>query len=223
MAERRLPEDHVYPNNSDTAKLKDTTPKPGTVSKVTTGEVRQRKKSLGKRLAQIFGAREGQGVMEYILQDIIIPATQNMIVDSIINGAEMAILGEVRSRRYSDSRVAGARRRYDRVSWRDDDRSRMDRRDRRDERRDDQRARSSLYDYEDILFDRSEDVESVINGMVDILDTYGAVTIGELYDLAGVKAPDYTVDNYGWTNLSSATYRHTRDGYVLDLPRVRLL
>lgn len=222
MAERRLPEDTIYPNNSDTARDRESTPKKPKIEKVTSGAVRKRKKPIGKRLAEIFGARDGQGVLEYILRDIIVPATQNMIVDSIIDGAEMAILGEVRPRSRAGSR--GTRYRYDRVSYRDDDRDRMRRRDdRRDDARDDRRVRSSLYDYEDIGFDFQDDAEKVINGMLDILDTYGSVSVADVYDLSGVPAPDYTVENYGWTNLASATTRRTRDGYVLDLPRIRLL
>lgn len=218
MAIREMPED--YPNNSDAAKSRATKQQEKRPTKVAKGPVKKRKKPLTKRIAQAFGAAEGQGVLEYILHDIIIPATQNMIADSISNGVDMAIFGEVRNRQRGGRYRAESRTRYDRVSWRDDDRDRLSRRDYRDEITP---RRSALYDYEEIIFDRKEDVEAVISGLIEIVDTHGETTVGDLYDLAGVKAPDYTVDNYGWTNLAHASYRHIRDGYVLDLPRPRLL
>lgn len=224
MAERRLPSEEDYPNNSHAAKERlratDVTPKKEPIQKVTKGNVRQRKKPFGRRFAEAFGAKEGQGVLEYVIYDIIIPATKNMIVDSIIDGAEMAILGEVRGRRRRPGDRGSTRFAYDRVSYRDDDYRRNRRDDRYDQ--DDRRARSTMRDYEDIIFDTKTDADEVIGQMVELIDTYGQVTIADLYDLAGLT-PEYTVGNYGWTNLRDASPRRIRNGYILDLPRPILL
>ena len=225
MAERRLPAPEDYPNNSHAArerqKAEEERPKKAPPQKVTKGAVRQRKKPFGRRFAEAFGAPEGQGVIDYILYDIIIPATKNMIVDSIIDGAEMAILGEVRGRRRRPG-DRNTRYAYDRVSYRGDDYRRD--RDRRDDHydREDRRARSAMRDYEDIIFDTKSDADEVIGQMVELIEVYGQVTIGDLYDLAGLT-PEYTVGNYGWTNLRDASPRRIRDGYILDLPRPVLL
>lgn len=227
MAARPMPEPEQFPNNSNAERERQAAPKPKKVkpAKVTKGKVVQKKKTFGRRFAEAFGAQEGQSVLEYILYDIIIPATKNMIVDSIIDGAEMAILGDVRGRRRRSSYDARPRYSYDRVSYRDDRRDPRDRdRDRYGDRRDDRYDRGvrGLRDYEDICFDSKGDVEEVISGLIDLIDEYGQATVGDLYDLAGVT-PEYTVNNYGWTNLSSACPRHVRDGYILDLPRPILL
>lgn len=226
MAERRLIDETQYPNNSNAAKelakreaASSPSPDKAPVKKVTKGAVRQRKKPLGRRIAEVFGAREGQGVIEYILHDIIIPATQNMIVDSIIDGAEMAILGEVRGRRRRPG-DRSTRYAYDRVSYRDD--YRRDYRNERRDDRDDRRPRANMRDYEDIIFDSKADAEEVLSQMIELIDIYDQVTIADLYDLAGLT-PEYTVGNYGWRNLSTATPRRIRDGYILDLPRPVLL
>lgn len=217
MADRAMPE-LKFPNNSDRAKeAAARKPIKKEIAKVTKGKVRQRKKPLGRRFAEAFGAKEGQSVIEYILYDIVIPATKNMLLDSISDGVEMALFGEVRSGRRRRPSYGGSRSRceYDRVSYRDD-RDRRDPRDRRD------RLRANMRDYEDILFDSKADAEEVITGLVDMIDQYGQATVADLYDLSGVT-PEYTMDNYGWTNLSTATSRRDRDGYVLDLPRAVLL
>ncbi len=218
MANVNLPVREQYPNNSYTAKDKAEKEKkapPKKLERVTSGKVTKKKKPLGRRFAEAFGAKEGQGVFEYILYDIIIPATKNMLLDSISDGVEMALFGEVRSRRRRldmSSRNRG-RMEYDRISYRGETRDRRDNRD---------RLRANMRDYEDIVFDSKADAEKVITGLVDMIDSYGQATVADLYDLSGIT-PEYTMDNYGWTNLSSATSSRTRDGYVLNLPRAVLL
>lgn len=221
MAQRPMPEREGYPNNSDRSRTSYATERPKSPkkidpkpTKVTHGKVVQKKKSFGRKFAEAFGAREGQGVIDYILYDIVIPATKNMIVDSIINGAEMAILGEVRDRRRSNGYSSSTSRyRYDRVSYRDD----CDRRDRRDNY-EDRHIPRGLHDYEDILFDNQQDAEDVIQSMLNMLDTYGQVTVQDLYGLVGIT-PEYTVGNYGWRNLRDVHSRRIRDGWVIELPR----
>lgn len=228
MAEVPMPE--RYPNNSNYAKDRETErrvrsdreddrgskPERPKVKKVTKGKVVQRKAPLGKRLAEAFGAREGQGIFDYILCDIIIPATKNMIIDSISDGVAMAF-GEA-PRRRRRSRDRGTRYDYDRVSYRDDDR--------RDDRYSDRRrARESsrVRDYEDLLFTSKDDADDVISKLVDLIDQTGEASVLDLYEAAGVDAPDYAVGNYGWFKLGSAYPRRVRDGYVLDLPKPQVL
>jgi hypothetical protein len=55
--------------------------------------------------------------------------------------------------------------------------------------------------------------------MDDIINRYGVVSVGDLYDLAGISTTNYTVNKYGWTNIRSAHVVRTRDGYLLKLPR----
>lgn len=226
MAEHALPERTDYPNNSYSARereeeaRKERTPPKNEkrkVKKVVKGRVTQKKKSVGRRLAEAFGAREGQGIFDYILCDIIIPATKNMIIDSISDGVAMAFGEAPRRRRRSIDRRS--RYDYDRVSYRDDDR-RYD--DRDGDRR---RARESagVRDYENLSFATKDDADAVISSLVDMIDTYGQASVLDLYEAAGVSAPDYAVGNYGWFKLGSASPRRIRDGYVLDLPRPILL
>lgn len=224
MAEAKLPVAEDFPNMSDTAKRKketDNTKPKKKITKVVKGTVRKRKKTLGRRFAEAFGAEEGQGVLDYILCDIIIPATKNMLLDSISDGVEMALFGEVRGRRRrSDYRDSRSRIQYDWPSYRLDD-DRRDRRDRRDSR-EERRPRAAIRDFEDITFDYRSDAEEVISALVDTIEAYGQATVADLYDMVGIT-PDYTYGNYGWTNLAAASVIQLRNGFALDLPRPILL
>ena len=158
-------------------------------------------------------------VGSYILFDIIIPATKNMISDMINNGSDMILFGEPKSRRRDRDRVSP------RVSYteyygrdRDRDRGRLDDRERRDSRI----YGRSRFDSDDILLPSREEAEEVIQSMFEVYDQYNAVTVAEFLELVGLP-DEYTDQNYGWTNLRDIQTRRVRDGYIIDLPVPKVL
>ena len=58
-----------------------------------------------------------------------------------------------------------------------------------------------------------------LDAMNDIIDQYGIVSVADLYDLANLDHPPYTMNKYGWTNIAGAKAMRVRDGYALKLPR----
>ena len=63
------------------------------------------------------------------------------------------------------------------------------------------------------------EAEEVITKMDELIDTYGMVSVADLYDLVG-KTSEYTDNKYGWTNIRTAEVIRVRDGYMLKLPKV---
>lgn len=72
---------------------------------------------------------------------------------------------------------------------------------------------------EDILFKTRKDANDVLFAMQDALRRYGVVSVGDMYDLADISNENWTIHHYGWTDLSSASVIHTRDGFLLKLPK----
>ena len=83
------------------------------------------------------------------------------------------------------------------------------------------RARAT-HDFDDIILESKYEAEDVLDKMVDAIDRYEQCTVGDLYDLIG-ETPNFADQNYGWTNLASASVRRDRQGYVLVLPRTGVL
>ena len=54
--------------------------------------------------------------------------------------------------------------------------------------------------------------------MQDIIETYGFVTVADLYDMVDLTPP-YTANKYGWTNLRNADVVRIRDGWIVKLPK----
>lgn len=74
------------------------------------------------------------------------------------------------------------------------------------------------YSYEELVFDTRGEAERVLASMYDILNAYHAVSIADMYDLAGISC-GFTENKYGWTDLTgSKAVRVIGGGYTLKLP-----
>ena len=213
MAERKLEIDiHEFPSNSDKSKRKEEQIR---LEKVVTGNVRQKKKSLGKQLSETFLEDDARSVGDHLFWDILIPAAKNLVSDMVTNAIDMFFWGGDGGRR--DTRTYRDRgKSY--VSY-----SSCYERDRKRDRysvsaSDHRRNRGVRYDFSDIIFDNRRDAEEVLSIMIDHLDQYDEVTVADFYDLAGQDST-YTDRDWGWDNLGSSYVDRVRDGYIIKFPR----
>lgn len=169
------------------------------VEKVVTGNVKVKDKSNNP-----FVSEDARNVGHYVVFDILVPAAKKAIVDMVTEGISM-ILGEPKRSKNSTNASYVSYRSYSDRDHGSSYRSSYD--DRRDSRL-----------REDIILESRGEAEEVLSRMDDLLDTYGYVSVADLYDLIG-KSCAYTDGNYGWTTLRSADVIRVRDGYLLKLPR----
>ena len=173
------------------------------VEKVVHGRVRTKPKSGVSKITDIFISEDAANVKSYIVMDVLVPAVKKAISDIVRDGIDMILYGESKGRKSSSA--SGY------VSYRDYSRS-----DDRDRFRD-SRSRSS-YAHDDIVLDSRGEAEEVLTRMDELIDTYGNVSVADLYDLVG-KSSEYTDNKYGWTNIRNAEPIRVRDGYMLKLPK----
>lgn len=177
------------------------------VEQVTKGKVKTKKKSGTNKFADVFISEDISNVKDYIIYDVLLPAAKKTISEIVSNGIDMILYGETRSK----SKSRGSKVSYSKYyEDRDDDYRRSSRR------------RAVGYDYEDVILESRREAEEVLNRMEDLIDTYGVVSVADLYDLVGISG-NYTDNKYGWTNLRSAGVERTRDGYLIYLPKVKPL
>lgn len=173
------------------------------VEKVVRGKVKTKPKSGVSKITDIFISEDASNVKSYIMMDVLVPAVKKAISDIVRDGIDMILYGESRGRRSSTSSSY--------VSYRDYSRS-----DDRDRFRD-SRTRSG-YNHDDIILESRGEAEEVLTRMDELIDTYGVVSVADLYDLIG-KSCEYTDNKYGWTNIRNAEPIRVRDGYMLKLPK----
>lgn len=172
------------------------------VERVATGKTR--KKNEVRKLTDAFISEDVHSVKDYILQDVLIPAVKKAVVEMVESGIYMLIYGESKAKS-RDSRQ-NSRVSYTKYYQRDQDYERGT------------RTRVRGYDYDDIILDTRRDAEEVLDRMQDLVDTYGMVSVADLYDLVGISG-SYTDNKYGWVHLRGADVQRVRDGYLLKLPK----
>lgn len=173
------------------------------IEKVVKGTVRTKKRSGLTKITDQLVSEDVNNVKSYILTDVFIPAIKKLVYDIITDGFSMVLYGSTGAgKKKTIGSNVSYRQFYDR---RDDDRRTP--------------SSSSRFEYDDLIFDSRGEAEAVLNQMDVIIDTYGVVSVADLYDLADLSAP-YTSNKYGWTNVSTADVARLRDGgYVIKLPR----
>ena len=174
------------------------------IEKVVKGTVRTKKRSGLTKITEQLVSEDVNNVKSYILTDVFIPAVKKLVYDIITDGFSMILYGSTGAgKKKTIGSNVSYRQFYDR---RDDDRRTLS-------------TSSSRFEYDDLIFDSRGEAEAVLNQMDVIIDTYGFVSVADLYDLADLSAP-YTSNKYGWTNVSTADVARLRDGgYVIKLPR----
>ena len=221
MAERRMPTEEDFPSNANgVEKLKGEVVRTPIEMK---GKVRH-KHSIMKSVRDEFVNEDAPSIGEYILLDIFFPALRDMISDMGHSTIDI-MMGNSRGR-YSRGYDYDRRRRSDSyVSYNrmyEDRRPIRSRRDRDDDDRYYTRRRGR--DLDDLIFEVRRDAESCLTSLLDILEEYGQVSVSDLYDILDETVyGDFTKTDWGWEDLSTARIRKVRDGYLLDLPRVRPL
>lgn len=172
------------------------------VGKVISGSAKSKKKGEVQKFADIFISEDVGNVKSYIFLEVIVPAIKKAISDVVVNGIDMILYGESgRSRRNSTTTKVSYGKYYN-----------GDREPRRTQPR-------TGFDYDDIIFENRGDAESVLDAMNEIISQYGVVSVGDLYDLADVSTDNFTVNKYGWTDISGCKAVRVREGYVLRLPK----
>ena len=72
----------------------------------------------------------------------------------------------------------------------------------------------------EIVFEHRNNALVALSNLEDIFDRYGVVSVGDLYDEAGIKC-DYTYSRFGWKNyddIYNAKIVKVKGGYMIDLP-----
>lgn len=192
-----------FPSNSN--KSKETRQPEKHVEKVVSGTAKIRKRSGAQKLTDIFVPGDVENVKHYILTDVIVPAVKKAIVDVVSDGVNMLMYGESGS--HKSNGVAS------KVSYR----SFYDQKSNNRERYSSIQTRTG-YSYDNIVLESRGEAEDVLTRMDELLATYGMVSVADMYDLCGVT-PQYTDNNYGWTNIRNAQIVRIRDGYVIKMPK----
>lgn len=164
----------------------------------------KKKPSWFEKAAKWFISEDVDDIKSYLIFDLIIPGVKDVTFDLV----EMMLFGGKGSRKSRGSSKVS----YDGYYNRKERRARSKSRNRED--------KDTSTDYKDIIVEDRGDAEDIVDRMQDLIDRNGKASIADLLDLVNLPSNFADVD-WGWTNPRSISYRRVRDGYKIDVDRVR--
>ena len=170
-------------------------------------------KSMGRRIAEAFISDERGNIKDHVIFDVVIPAIKNAISDVFTDGINMLLFGERRKGSKNGSRTPYS------SFWA----SSLEETNRRSSASESNSPRSSMSRYLDACWESMDVAEDVLDYMLNILETYKAVTVADFFGLINdpKNFPIESVHNkWGWKSLSDVHVVKVGSGlWGLSLPR----
>lgn len=196
-----------YPSNSFKSREEQKKQEDRKHEAVVTGVVKQKKESWFQKALSLFFAEDIHDLKSYLFYDVFIPAAKRTFLDLVKNGSEMAVNG--RAAKISSSSLGASKVSYTNYA---------------NPTAPVASTTKSLRvgSYQAPLYAERGDAETVLARMQEAIERYHNVSVGEMFDFAGLPC-DYTWNKYGWTDLSSASVTRVDDDgeiyYMLSLPK----
>lgn len=178
------------------------------VTKVVKGTAKTKKNDM-RRLIDIFISEDAVNIKDYILLDVLAPAIKKALYDIVVGSLDTTLWG---------GRGGGGRRpTADKISYKD-----YSGISKRDDRGSDRPRNTTGYNYDDIVFETRGEAEAVLDRMFELIEEYGNVRVADMYDMAGITG-NYTDNRYGWEDIRNAKVERTYRGYIIRMPRAKVL
>lgn len=192
--------DNQYPANSDRAQENIPAPYQKRVSEpVTSGNVTQKDRTVWNGIEEFFGLGECKSFRDYV------SALSDMT--NRVYGAIDTLLG---NRKYQNTTVPGARVQYQNYYNAPAPQQAAPQT---------QQPVQGAYGQFYITYDLRQDAEVVLAKMFELLSIYQNVSIGDMFDLAGLSSPNgYNDMKYGWKSLDGARVIPYGSKWVISLP-----
>lgn len=197
------------------------------ITKIVSGEARigsEKDETIGSKMKRAFLPSDMKTFGDYVMANIIIPEMKD-VIHSILSSSVDAMFGE--TKRTSGSRIPGASYSY-LSDYRTVNRTNYSKISSAAPKRIETRSIGEGGSEEQVrrfTFENKADAESVLELAEDIIDTYGVVSVSDIYEMAGLGECPYTLNRYGWTNVSmnSSITRIASGDYMLTLPKPRVI
>lgn len=176
------------------------------VEKVISGSAKQKKTSEFEKTIKLFLTEDLNNLKTYIIMGVLVPTIKKSLNDVLICSIN-ALFGNVSQKSSPTVSKISYNNFFDR-DIRQRDISPM-------------LKINDGYSYDEIYLDSRGDAELILETMADAISQYGVVSVADYYDFVGINTDNYTNNNYGWTNISSAKIITTRDGYLIKLPKAQ--
>lgn len=195
-------EQSSLPSNSLMNQKDTTNKKREKIEPVVSGKVKKKGKSFGEKMVDSFINEEVDDVKGYLVSEVLVPTVKKTIIDVIkmFFYGRTAGPGGPGTEIVSYNRMSGGRT-YLMGS------SAMPK-------------RTSRKTFDDIWFENRGDVETVVDNLNAIMETYHVVSVADLFELSN-QSTVFTDNRFGWTDIGAMRVIQSGGGYILKMPPPR--
>lgn len=194
-----------FPSNSHKAREEnDAQEKRQPLKKVVKGSVKTKHRSEASKLANRFLAVNAADAKQNFIDDTLFPYIRRILLD----GVSMLLTGSPISG--NQNRTSNGSAQY--VSY-----NNYSNKNKQQKNQSTNYSSAYSFSYDDIVFDSRGEAEFVLQQLRDNILESEVVSVGDLYDLAGLKH-SYTYYDYGWDSLDKANVVRIYDGHLLRMP-----
>ena len=200
--------------NSHKSKAAPTTEKPKLQPVITTGTAKAQTPGTISKLTRNIISPDAKNMKSYIVDNVIVPSIKKICSDVLTTGVHLLFGGEASARR------GGTAGRVSYTNYNDVDRFSSGR---------PTKPAATNYNKGSVaLFDEIEvetkvEAEEILTRMSEYLEVYPSISVGDLYDLAGIPSFPHTYHQYGWRTVAEAKPVRTTSGWLLRMPPVEPL
>lgn len=185
------------------------------VEKVIEGTAIQRKKPIGRRIAENFTGADAKSVGHYVLFQVVLPQLKDLIYDVGSSALQRSLFGENGTKGYSSQSRGRGYTPYNSISSSATPKQMPQNK---------QQTASSDEFGEIILEDRGA-AQNVMDKMGNLIETYGMASVSDLKGSVGITGA-FTDEKFGWLHMGGTDIRRIggqQPGYLLIFPRPELL
>lgn len=208
------PQSVDYSSNSHKSKQTPPSEEARIVNPIIKGTAKERKEPLRRKFLQAYTGDSAQSVGQYLLLEVVVPASKNLIADLVTQGINRILYGSSRPAGGGVGSIISSRTGYTKFfnggAVQSQPQMQLS-----------QHARAN-HAFGEIVFTIRSDAEQVLDELRALIEEYGNAKVVDLYRLTDVSS-EFTDQKYGWTNLARASVQPIREGYLLDLPRPEVL
>lgn len=211
MAKIEMPQSSLTGNNSNIARQGLEKQKASKKAALTHGTLRKR--SLGMKFADVFFEGDLNSAVDYLIHDFAIPQIKSAVIKCI----EVMFYGGARS---GSSGVTSSNTPYNSY-WMGRDGNRQYNQSSSNQGSGQGVKIRKNYDPRLIVVeDRGVAERILIDLRAECNGEYGQVSVGTLFDLAGIETGNWALEDYGWRRgeLDRARVRGCQGGWCFDLP-----
>lgn len=79
------------------------------------------------------------------------------------------------------------------------------------------------YNFQNIIFETRGDAEIILRELAKAIDIFGIVSVSDMYEMAKIPNDNYTLNDYGWTDIRGAEVVRYGGAYTINLPNPVLI